>query len=181
MTTHHFALFDTMIGTCGIAWHAGGITRLQLPETDPATTRARLRRRFPAADEAVPPAMVQRTIDEILALLRTEVADLSGAVLDMQGVPQFHQQVYAITRSIPPGATLTYGELALRLGTPGAARAVGQALGANPFPIIVPCHRVLAANGKAGGFSAHGGVVMKRRLLAIEGARSSPGLFDSLT
>ena len=174
----YYVLFDTAIGTCGIAWHAAGITQVQLPEGDPAATRARLLRRRPAATEVPPPAMVQRAVDGVLSLLRGEATDLSEATLDLDGVPPFHQRVYQSTRAIPPGSTLTYGELAVRLGDPAAARAVGQALGANPFPLIVPCHRVLAAGGRSGGFSAHGGIVMKRRLLDIEGARLAPGLFD---
>ena len=97
------------------------------------------------------------TIAAIAALLRGEPVDLSGTVLDESRVPEFHRRVYEIARAIPPGRTLTYGEIAERLGEPGAARAVGQALGENPFPIVVPCHRVLAANGKLGGFSAPGG------------------------
>ncbi len=104
---------------------------------------------------------------------------LSGIRLDMDAVPAFHRQVYAVARTIEPGSTLTYGEVARRLGMPGAARAVGQALGKNRFAIIVPCHRVLAKGGKIGGFSAHGGVATKLRLLAIEGAEptAKPGLF----
>jgi methylated-DNA-[protein]-cysteine S-methyltransferase len=105
--------------------------------------------------------------------------DLSNVVLDMDGVPPFHQRVYALARRLLPGETVTYGELARRLGDPGAARAVGQALGANPFAPVVPCHRVLAASGRAGGFSANGGVSTKLRLLLIERTRfNGPGLFD---
>jgi methylated-DNA-[protein]-cysteine S-methyltransferase len=93
-------------------------------------------------------------------------------------VPEFHRRVYDVARTIPPGATLTYGDIAARLGEPGSARAVGQALGRNPFPIIVPCHRVLAANGQLGGFSATGGSATKRRLLTIEGALQAQPLLD---
>lgn len=104
------------------------------------------------------------------ALLSGEPIDLADVVLDMDGVPEFHQRVYGVTRRIPPGETRTYGEIATALGEPGAARAVGQALGRNPFPIVVPCHRVLAAGGKAGGFSAPGGTRTKMKILDIEGA-----------
>jgi methylated-DNA-[protein]-cysteine S-methyltransferase len=100
-----------------------------------------------------------------------ERVDLTFIQLDMDSLPQFHQRVYEIARSIPPGATLTYGEIATRLGDPGSARAVGQALGRNPIPVIVPCHRVMAAGGKTGGFSAPGGAATKLNLLAIEGAQ----------
>jgi len=111
-------------------------------------------------------------IDGIVALLEGEDAgDLSEIELDLRAVPAFNAAVYRVARTIPPGETLTYGEIAARLDDPGAARAVGQALGANPIPIIVPCHRVLAAGGRAGGFSAPGGVMTKLKLLEIERRR----------
>src|SRR5262249_6386062 len=134
-------------------------------------TRARMLQRFPTAAEITPPPEVHRAIDCIAALLRGEVSDLSTIALDMEQVPSFHRRVYEAARTIPPGMTLSYGDIAARVGAPGAARAVGQALGRNPFPIVVPCHRVLAAGGKIGGFSAQGGVTTKRRMLAIEGAQ----------
>ncbi len=96
--------------------------------------------------------------------------DLTPVALDMEGVPPFYRRVYDIARTIPPGRTLTYGDVAIKLGDPTNARAVGQALGRNPFPIVVPCHRVLAAHGSIGGFSASGGAATKRRMLMIEGA-----------
>ena len=180
MTEHGFALFDTDIGPCGIAWGGRGVTGVQLPEASEARTRARLVRRYPHAREAPPPADVRRVIDGIVALLRGEASDLSAAALDMDGVSEFDRRVYDVARRIAPGATLSYGEIAVRLGERGLARDVGQALGRNPFPLIVPCHRVLAAGGKAGGFSANGGVTTKLRLLTIERARTSdaPTLFD---
>jgi methylated-DNA-[protein]-cysteine S-methyltransferase len=162
-------LFETAIGRCGIAWGECGIVGLQLPEPAGAE-RARLLRRFPDAVEGSPPPVVQDAIDRIAALLRGEQADLGPIGLDMADVPGFDRSVYEAARRIAPGATRTYGEIAAEIGDPGAARAVGQALGRNPFPIAVPCHRVLAADGKPGGFSAHGGVATKLRLLAIEGA-----------
>ena len=166
-----FTLFDTTIGRCGIAWGGRGILAVRLPEGDDAKTRARLLRRCPSAREMAPPPAVQRTIDDIVALLRGEAVDLSTVVIDMAGLPAFNRDVYAIARTIPPGATLTYGEIAARLGEPERARDVGQALGQNPIPVIVPCHRVVAAGRKAGGFSAPGGVTTKLRILAIEGAQ----------
>jgi methylated-DNA-[protein]-cysteine S-methyltransferase len=180
MMEHGFALFDTDIGPCGIAWGARGVTGVQLPEASEARTRARLVRRYPQAREAPPPADVRRVIDGIVALLRGEARDLSAAALDMDAVPEFDRRVYEVARDIAPGATLSYGEIAARLGERALARDVGQALGRNPFPLIVPCHRVLAAGGKAGGFSANGGVTTKLRLLTIERARTSdaPTLFD---
>ena len=173
-------LFDTAIGACAIAWNARGIVGLQLPESTPERTAARLRRRLPGAQPETPPPAVRAAIDGIVALLDGEPIDLSGVVLDETGVPEFHRAVYAIARTIAPGSTLSYGEIATRLGDRSLARDVGQALGRNPFPLIVPCHRVLAAGGKVGGFSANGGVTTKLRLLSIEGARTSdaPTLFD---
>ena len=165
-----FALFDTAIGPCGIAWNDRGVAGVQLPEGSPDETRARLRRRFPEAREAPPPARVQRAIDGVGALLRGEPSELDAVTLDMDGVPPFHRRVYEVARTIPAGTTLSYGEVAARLGEPGAALDVGQALGQNPFAIIVPCHRVLAANGKVGGFSARGGIRTKLRLISSERA-----------
>lgn len=176
MTTDSFTLFETAIGWCGLVWGERGIVGVQLPEADEAKTRARLRRRFPGAREAAAPPEVQRAIDGITTLLRGEATDLSGVALDMERVPPFNRQVYEVARTIPPGATLSYGEIAARLGDPSLARDVGQALGQNPFAIIVPCHRVLAAGGKIGGFSANGGIMTKRRMLAIESVHASGGL-----
>jgi methylated-DNA-[protein]-cysteine S-methyltransferase len=165
-----FALFDTAIGRCGVAWTDDGIAAVQLPEASDDAARARLRRRRPLAVEAAPSDDVRRAIDGMTALLRGERVDLSDVALDMDDVAPFHQRVFAIARTIPAGATLTYGEIAARLGDQIGPRAVGEALGRNPFPIVVPCHRVLAASGKLGGFSAHGGAATKRRMLIIEGA-----------
>jgi O-6-methylguanine DNA methyltransferase len=181
-----FALFDTVIGRCGVAWGERGIVGVQLPEGRDSETRARVSKRFPGAIEATPPADVQHAVDGIVALLRGQARDLSTIALDMDGVPPFHRRVYDIARTIQPGATVSYGEIATRLGAPGSARAVGQALGRNPFAVIVPCHRVLAAGGKVGGFSANGGITTKLRLLTIEGAHApsatgvngTPSLFD---
>ncbi|HLL27841.1 MAG TPA: methylated-DNA--[protein]-cysteine S-methyltransferase [Xanthobacteraceae bacterium] len=183
MTTKGFALFETAIGACGIAWSPRGIAGVQLPEASADKTRVRLQRRFPAANEAPPTPEAQRAIDGIVALLHGEAVDFSAVRLDLQEMPAFNRRVYDIARAIPPGKTLSYGEIAARLGEPReVARDVGQALGQNPIPIIVPCHRVLAANGKPGGFSASGGVTTKLRLLTIEKAKlsDSPALFDEL-
>jgi methylated-DNA-[protein]-cysteine S-methyltransferase len=182
MTTPGFALFDTAIGACGIAWGERGLVGVQLPEASEARTRARMRRRFPGAPEAPPPPSVQRAIEGIVQLLQGDAIDLAAVALDMAGVPSFDRRVYEVARTIPTGATLSYGDIATRLSAPGEARAVGQALGQNPFPLVVPCHRVLGAGGKVGGFSANGGIATKLRLLSIEGARTSsaPTLFDNL-
>jgi methylated-DNA-[protein]-cysteine S-methyltransferase len=164
-----FALFETAIGTCGVAWHDDALMGVQLPERDTAATRGRLRRRFPNARETKPSADMASVIERIVGLLSGERIDLTSVAVDMDGLPEFDRDVYVAARAIPPGSTLTYGEIAKRIGRPGSARDVGAALGRNPFAIVVPCHRVVAANGKAGGFSGGRGVETKLRLLAIEG------------
>jgi methylated-DNA-[protein]-cysteine S-methyltransferase len=176
MTAQGFALFATAIGHCGIAWNARGLRGVHLPEASEARTRARLRERFPGAHEQVPPPAVQGVVEEITALLRGEPRDLARVALDWSDVPAFNRRVYDVTRGIASGGTLSYGEIATRLGEPGSARAVGQALGQNPFPLVVPCHRVLAAGGSLGGFSANGGAETKLRLLTIERALAQGSL-----
>jgi methylated-DNA-[protein]-cysteine S-methyltransferase len=167
--TTEYALFDTALGTCAIAWSDDGIVGIQLPESDEAGTRRRVCDRFGAVGEARPPWEVRRAVDGMRALLGGRRPDLSAITLDMSDVAPFHRRVYEVARDIPVGATLSYGELALEAGAPGAARAVGQALGRNPFAIVVPCHRVTAANGDVGGFSATGGIDTKLRMLELEG------------
>lgn len=164
----HFAVFDTAIGSCGIVWRQQQILGTYLPERDIPTLRARIGREHPGSAEGAPPPSVQRVADGIVRLMAGEACDLSGAELDMSNVPAFNRRVYALALTIPPGRTLSYGEIADMIGAPGSARAVGRALGRNPFPIVVPCHRVLAAGGRSGGFSAEGGVRTKLRMLAIE-------------
>ena len=151
--------FATDIGTCGVAWSADGLTGVWLP---PA----------PRPDHAaVPPAPVRDAVAAITALLSGERRDLTAVVLDETVVEDpFRRAVYAATRAVGPGATATYGEIARAIGSPGAARAVGAALGANPWPIVVPCHRILAADGALTGFSSPGGIATKRRMLEIERA-----------
>lgn len=170
-----FAVFDTAIGWCGIAWSDKGIAGVQLPAADEEATRTRMRRKCHSASDATPPATVQHTIDGIVALLGGKAIDFAGVMLDMDGVPEFHRRVYDVARTIRAGRTMTYGEIATALDAPGTAQTVGYALGRNPFPIIVPCHRVLAAGGKPGGFSAPGGVQTKVRMLAIEGVKVQTG------
>jgi methylated-DNA-[protein]-cysteine S-methyltransferase len=181
VAVYGFTLFDTPIGRCGVAWGQRGLVGVQLPESRETATRARMQTRFPGAREASPPAVVRQALDRIITLLRGEPSDLSKIALDMEGVPPFHRRVYKAARAIPPGSTRSYGEIAGRIGASGAARAVGQALGRNPFAIVVPCHRVLAAGGKVGGFSADGGITTKLRLLALEGTirNGTPQLFEN--
>ncbi len=177
MQTPGYTLFDTAVGTCGIAWSARGVVAVNLPESDEGTMRRRLARH--AASPAEPPPAVRRAIDAIVALLAgDDTADLSSIELDMSAIPEFNRRVFEIARRVGPGSTCTYGEIATQLGDPTAARAVGQALGSNPFTIVVPCHRVVAAGGALGGFSAHSGAATKRRLLEIERAGVTASLFD---
>lgn len=176
-----FALFSTVIGPCSIAWGERGIVGVQLPERDEALTRARVQASFPALAESLPPTSVQEAIDATTAMLAGAPLDLLEIVLDEEGVPEFDRRVYAIARRIRPGETRTYGEVAEELGGKGLARAVGQALGRNPFAPVVPCHRVLAAHNRTGGFSAPGGALAKMRMLHNEGARptGTASLFDA--
>ena len=179
----HFRLFDTAIGACAIVWSDGGVVGFLLPEAGETAMRGRVARRFAGALEADAPETpepVAMAVTGVVAHLEGRLDDLAWVALDQSASPLFNRRVYAITRAIPPGRTLTYGEVAAQLGEPGAAQAVGRALGDNPIPLIVPCHRVLAAGGRLHGFSAPGGIETKRRLLEIEGARagSEPDLFD---
>jgi methylated-DNA-[protein]-cysteine S-methyltransferase len=169
-----FAMFETAVGLCGVAWSTEGIRELQLPEADREATRARLRMRAGAdADESARerwPAWATEAIDRVTRHLAGEPQELGTLRVDLEGAPAFHASVYRAALAIPSGQTVTYAELAARVGAHGAARAVGQAMAKNPIPVIVPCHRVLAAGHGAGGFSAYGGLVTKARLLALEGA-----------
>ena len=182
MSAQGFALFDTPIGPCGIVWSDTAVVGMQLPERTGATARGRLQRRHPTAREAPVPGHSQPVIGAITALLRGEKRDLSDIPVDLTDLSPFQQRLYKTLRTVPPGATISYGELAARLGDGITARDVGEAMGQNPVPIIVPCHRVLASGGKLGGFSAAGGVATKVRLLEIEGAPlgEAPTLFGDL-
>ena len=176
-----YMTLPTPIGTCALVWRGERIVGSFLPEADEARLVRRIRKRFPDAEEGSPPPSVAETAAAIARLLDGEPVDLSPAPLELDAVADFERQVYAAALAIPPGQVRTYGEIAQAIGRPGAARAVGVALGRNPFPIIVPCHRVLAAGGRSGGFSAPGGVATKFRMLQIEGAmREEATLFGSL-
>src|SRR5947209_19393816 len=178
--SHHFALFDTAIGRCGIVWGERGVNAVELPMPSEQKTRARIGQRHGGIAEALPPAYVQDVIARIVELLEGKPDDLTDVAPDLERVPEFDRGVYEIARSIPPGSTMTYGDIAKRLGGVEMSRDVGQALGRNPCPIVVPCHRVLAAGGKPGGFAANGGVTTKLQMLAIEGAAVNhpPNLCD---
>ena len=177
-----YTAFDTDIGRCGIAWGPDGIVGASLPEDSTADIAARFTARHPEAQEGVPPPHVEDAIRRIQALLQGSSDDLADIALDETGLSEFSRRVYEIARRIPPGATRTYGDIAKEMGGLHLAREVGQALGRNPYPIIVPCHRILAAGGKTGGFSATGGIQTKFRILAIERAKTdtAPSLFDEL-
>lgn len=166
----HSTYFDTALGTCGIAWSEAGVVAVHLPEGSAADTRVALERRTGAAPVERPPPEIRRAIARIRRHLDGRLDALVDVVVDHHGAPPFHRRVYEALRRVGPGATVTYRELAALAESPGATRAVGQAMAKNPTPILVPCHRVLAAQGKPGGFTAYGGVDTKRRLLEIEGA-----------
>lgn len=170
----HYCLFETAIGPCGIAWSERGLTRLQLPESDRSATEKRLRASAVRPSEA-PPAAIGPVIANIQCYMTGRSIDFAAVVIDLTGIGEFERKVCQAARAIPWGQTLSYGELARQISSPGAARAVGQALSRNPVPIIIPCHRVLAKGHRIGGFSAHGGIFAKERLLALEGVRVPAG------
>lgn len=165
-----YCLFDSPIGPCGIAWSERGLVRLQLPESDRGATERRLKKAGASASPQAP-ITVHEAIADLQRYLSGRRTDFSAVALDFAGISPFQQQVYAAARSLRWGETVSYGELARRIGDPQAARAVGQALGHNPIPIIVPCHRILAKGHRIGGFSAYGNTLTKERLLGLEGVR----------
>jgi methylated-DNA-[protein]-cysteine S-methyltransferase len=179
-TAVRFALFATAIGECALAWNDAGLTGVWLPETRPGGLKRKIERRAPTPIEATPSDEVAEVITAIQRLLAGAPVDLRAVRLDWTAVSDFARRVYAVAQQVAPGRVVTYGTIARELGGDADARAVGQALGANPFPIVVPCHRVIAADGRLGGFSAPGGTTTKQRMLAIERARpdGAPGLFD---
>jgi len=161
------ALFTTALGTCGLAWSDAGVTRFCLPGGE-EEIRARL---GPGEETVEPPAEVAAVIGQARRHLEGDLQDFSAVVLETRGVSEFDLGVYRLTLAVPAGQVTTYGSIATRLGAGlGAARAVGTALGSNPWPLLIPCHRVVAASGKMTGFSAPGGVRTQTRLLALEGA-----------
>jgi len=176
-----FAFFPTALGTCAIAWNEIGLTGVWLPEADAGSLRRRVARRCDGARESEPSGWVAEAVESITRLLAGERIDLGGIAVDSTGIDDFDRRVYAVTRTIAAGRVLTYGEVAARVGADATARAVGQSLGRNAVPIVVPCHRVVATGGGLGGFSAPGGAATKRRMLAIEDAHPSgpPDLFDA--
>jgi methylated-DNA-[protein]-cysteine S-methyltransferase len=162
------ALFETPIGQIAVAWSERGLVALQLPDATARATERRLVSTTGSHAAAAAPDWVRDAARRIAAHLDGAADDLGDLPLDLEGAPPFHARVYLALRTVGPGETVSYGELARRVGSPGAARAVGQAMRRNPLPIVVPCHRVLASTG-AGGFSAPGGLATKRALLRAEG------------
>ena len=182
MAGRGYTIFDTAIGRCGIAWGELGVAGVQLPELREIETRKRLFKLYPDAREMRPPEEIAVAIEGIAATLRGGIGDLAGVALDMSGIPAFNARVYQFVRTIPRGETRTYDEVASALRASGAVYSVAQALGRNPFMIMVPCHRVLEAGHYADRISPNGGSISKRRLLSIEGAQptTSKTLFDVL-
>src|ERR1700730_17851245 len=171
-TAQHYFIFETAGGFCGIAWSNVGITRFQLPTRSAEATERILLRRVPGAEPGAPSPGVGEAVVAVKVYFEGEETDFSGVKLDLGEQDAFFKQVYAAARRVGWGQTTTYGTLAKELGAgPEAARDVGQAMAKNPVPRIIPCHRVLAAGGKVGGFSAPGGAVTKVRMLEIEGVR----------
>lgn len=171
----YFQIFNTDGGPCGIAWTQAGVVRFQLPGDDAATTRRLLLRHLPEAEPADPPPAIAQAIDGVKRYFAGETADFSDVPLDLDGQSDFFRAIYDAARRVPWGETTTYGTLARTLGAgPEMAREVGQAMAKNPVALIIPCHRVLAAGGKVGGFSAPGGSSSKVKMLALEGISFAP-------
>lgn len=161
------AIFDTALGAFGIGWTDKGIARLQLPSLEQGALERRVNRQ--GAQMGQPTRMIDAVIDMIEDYAEGNVVEFRDVALDLTGVPEFHQRAYQLLLEFGWGQTTTYGDLARALGDVTLSRAVGQAMGNNPIPLIIPCHRVLASGGKAGGFSAPGGASSKVRMLALEG------------
>ncbi len=170
-------VFETALGFVGIAWSEAGLTRLCLFQRDPASVERRLERLGAAgvsSDESNAPSWVTALVRDIRAYADGQEIDFSAVPVDLAGVDDFRLAIYEAARKLGFGETTTYGELAKRAGQAGLPRETGQALGANPVPLVIPCHRILAAGGKIGGFSAPGGSTTKERMLALEGVRVGP-------
>ena len=182
MVGRGYTIFDTGIGRCGIIWSSTGVVAVQLPEAREIDTRRRIFQVHPEAREQAPPLNAELAIEGIVALLQGSDPDFSDVSLDAGGVPAFNRRVYEYSCTIPRGETRTYHEIAKALGASGAVHSVAQAISRNPYMLIVPCHRVLEAGGYADRISPYGGVISKRRLLALEGAHpiASKTLFEVL-
>jgi methylated-DNA-[protein]-cysteine S-methyltransferase len=175
-----YALFPTAIGDCAVAWNDAGLTGVWFPAATRVALQRRLRQRCAGATETAPSGDIAAIVAAIGCLLAGEHVGFDAARLDLAGLDEFDRRVYEVTSAIAAGHVLTYGDVAARVGGGASAREVGQSLGRNRWPIVVPCHRVVAAGKGLGGFSAPGGTATKRRLLTIERARraGAPDLFD---
>lgn len=174
-SVHHYLVFETSNGFCGIGWSDAGVTRFLLPARSAEATERSLLRRLPGASPGAPPPDVLEAVAAVRQYSQGVEVDFSDIRLDLEGQEEFFKQIYATTRRVGWGQTTTYGALAKALGAgPETARDVGQAMARNPVPLIIPCHRVLAAGGKVGGFSAPGGAVTKIRMLEMEGVHIAP-------
>ncbi|MBN8808702.1 MAG: methylated-DNA--[protein]-cysteine S-methyltransferase [Sphingomonas sp.] len=172
---HRYHVFDTAHGVAAIGWRGGAVTAFRLPDDSAAAPERALLRRLPGAEPGDPPAPVGEAIAMVRRYFAGERVDFAAVAIDLGAQSPFFAQVYAVVRALPWGERTTYGAVAKELGAgPEFARDVGQAMAANPVPLIVPCHRVLAAGGKVGGFSAPGGSVAKARMLALEGIVTEP-------
>jgi methylated-DNA-[protein]-cysteine S-methyltransferase len=182
MAGRWYTVFDTALGRCGIAWGVAGIVGVQLAEAREIETLRHLLRRFPEARETRPSLDVAYAIEAIATLARGQPCELGDVRLDTCDMSPFNRRVYDLARAIPRCETRTVAELAKSLGASGAVHAVAQVVGRNPFPMLVPCHRVLAAPGDTAGVGANAGVISRRRLLSLEGsvARTGLTLFDAL-
>jgi methylated-DNA-[protein]-cysteine S-methyltransferase len=171
-TQQHYFIFETAIGFCGIGWNDTGITRVQLPARSAETAERLMLRRTPGAGPSMPTPMVSKAVAAVKHYFEGNETDFSHFKLDLDGLDEFFIRVYAAARRVKWGHTTTYGTVAKELGCgPEAAPDVGQALAKNPIPLIIPCHRVLGAGGKIGGFSAPGGTATKMRMLGLEGVQ----------
>jgi O-6-methylguanine DNA methyltransferase len=173
MKPANYTFFNTPIGLCGITWRGEAdiaVSHFALPEASDAMTRERLGRKVAGIESTSPPVAIMKLIERVQQHLEGKLDPFLDVPLDLSNMIAFNRDVYDFSRKIPPGATRTYGEVAKGIGQAGSAQAVGKALGQNPIPLIVPCHRILAAGGRPGGFSAPGGTATKSRLLQIEGA-----------
>jgi methylated-DNA-[protein]-cysteine S-methyltransferase len=172
---HHYLVFETAGGFCGIAWSDAGISRFQLPTKSADATERLLLRRLPEAAKGAPTPEVVKAVVAVKRYFDGEEIDFSGFALDLRGQDDFFARIYSAARQLGWGHTTTYGAIAKQLEAgPETARDVGQAMARNPVPLIIPCHRVLAAGGKIGGFSAPGGSSAKARMLELEGVHLEP-------
>jgi methylated-DNA-[protein]-cysteine S-methyltransferase len=170
-----YALVDTALGTFGIAWTDAGVARVALPGRDRARTEIWISR--DPAEPGFPDGVLAGLPEQIRRYAEGERIDFTGVPLDLDGIAEFNRQAYAELLKVGYGVTTTYGAIARTLGDVAMSRAVGQAMGANPIPLIIPCHRVLGSDGRTGGFSSPGGVTAKMKMLALEHAASPTGQY----